>query len=132
MAGKRRIGGAGRAAREATKLALSAAATGHAAAHTVALRSLMMARAAGDLRAMADPEFTRMATEKMAAAALSGAAFAAHAPNLWRLWLGAAVSPWSPWAFAGAAAKAAHATLAPYQKATRANAKRLSGKRRMS
>lgn len=123
MARKRAVGGVQRAARDATKLAMTAAATTHAAAHTVALRTLMLARAAGDPQAMADPEFMRMATEKMAAAALSGAAFAAHAPNLWRLWLGAATSPW---AFAGAASRAASATLAPYHQATRGNARRLS------
>lgn len=129
MARRRTMGGAHSATRDATKLALAAAATANAAAHTVALRSLMLARAAGDPRAMADPEFMRMATEKMTAAALSGVAFAAHAPGLWRLWLGAATSPW---AFAGGAARAASAALDPYRKATRANAKRLTAKRRMS
>lgn len=129
MTRKRTMGGAQRAARDAAKLAVAAAATTNAAAHTVALRSMMLARAAGDPRAMADPEFMRMATEKMAAAALSGAAIAAHAPKLWLLWLGAATSPW---AFAGASARAASAALAPYRRATRANAKRLSAKRRMS
>lgn len=126
MAGKRTATSAQRATRHGTRLALAAAATASASGQTVALRSMMLARALADPRTLADPEFSRMATEKMTAAALSGAAFVAHAPNLWRLWLTAATSPW---AFAGAAAKAGSATLAPYHQAARANAKRLSRRR---
>jgi len=126
MTGKRAAASAQRAARQGTKLALAAAATANAAGQTVALRSMMLARAFGDPQAMAHPEFSLMATEKMAAAALSGAALVAHAPSLWLHWLNSATSPW---AFAGAAAKAGSATLAPYHQATRANAKRLSRRR---
>jgi hypothetical protein len=127
MARRRTAGGAQRAVRDATKLAIASAEAANAAAQTIALRSTMLARAAGDPRAMADPEFVRMVTEKMTAAALSSVAFAAHAPNFWRLWFGAA----SPWVLAGASARAASAALAPYRRATRANARRLSAKRRM-
>jgi hypothetical protein len=126
MTGKQTAASARRAARQGTKLALAAAATASAASQTVALRSMLLARALGDPMAMADPEFSRMATEKMTAAALSGVALAAHAPSLWLHWLNSAASPW---AFAGAAARAGSATLAPYHQATRANAKRLSRRR---
>lgn len=121
---RRRRNDAARAAMDAARLSLSAAQTAAAAAQTVALRAPLFGRGVAT-----DPEFARMVTEKAVAASLAGTAMLGHMPGLWRLWLGAATAPWL---FAGASARAASAALAPYRRATRANAKRLSAKRRMS
>jgi hypothetical protein len=111
-----------RAARSGAKLGAALLETGAASAHTISLRTQRMIAGGG----RPDAEYARMTLEKAAAAALAGTALYAQAPALWRLWLNAAAAPW---AFAAGSARAAGAALAPYRRAARANARRLSRKR---
>jgi hypothetical protein len=61
------------------RLAVAGLATTAAAATTIAHRTAMLARAT-DAAALANPEFVRMGTEKVAAVAAAGAATALAAP----------------------------------------------------
>lgn len=126
-----------------------------AAGETIGHRSLMLAQATGNPLAMADPEFTRMVTEKMAVAAETGADIATRMAALQQGWAGwmqrqaglgvsalaAAANPataWQHWfqlgldqsaeigsRLMGDAAALADASLAPAHRVVSANARRL-------
>jgi hypothetical protein len=131
-----------------------------AAGQTIGHRSLMLAQAAGNPAAMADPEFTRMVAEKMAVAAETGMTVAtrmAAAQQAWAGWFGAQlplglaaltgaanpVSVWQEWmrlsvsqsAEIGTrllddAAALTEASLAPAHRVVSANARRLGRTKR--
>lgn len=64
-----------------------ASALGAASAATIAQRGKLMADAIGHPFAWANPEFTRMATEKVMAAAVNGPKMMVGAFDMYRLWL---------------------------------------------
>ncbi|WP_207455706.1 phasin family protein [Azospirillum sp. SYSU D00513] len=69
---------------------------GIAAARTITHRTAMMAAAAGDPVAMANPEFVRMGTEKLEAAVEAGQAMAKGMAELGQAWTALAAGPLLP------------------------------------
>ncbi len=92
---------------------------------TIAMRlPILMKGAFGDARGQR--EASKAVVEKVSAVMESSFAIG-HAATLF--WLNMAMTPLTPGALGEAAAKAAHNTLEPFSKRTRANASRLSGRR---
>ena len=92
---------------------------------TIAMRlPILMKGAFGDARGQR--EASKAVVEKVSAVMESSFAIG-HAATLF--WLNMAVTPLTPRGLGEAAAKAAHNTLEPFSKRTRANASRLSGRR---
>lgn len=92
---------------------------------TIAMRlPILLKGAFGDARGQR--EASKAVAEKVSAVMESSFAIG-HAATLF--WLNMAMNPLTPGALGEAAAKAAHSTLEPFSKRTRANASRLSGRR---
>jgi hypothetical protein len=92
---------------------------------TIAMRMPLLVKGAlGDSRGQR--EASKAMVEKVSAVLESGFAVG-HAATLF--WWNMALNPLMPSGFGEAATKAAHSTLAPFSKRTRANASRLSGRR---
>ena len=74
-----------------TSAAQASADVAHASMRTIGFRTAMMARAAGDPVALADPEFTRMVREKIEAFAGAGGAVMGGVQALHGLWAAAMI-----------------------------------------
>lgn len=92
---------------------------------TIAMRTPMLMRGAlGDARGQR--EASKAVAEKVSAVMESSVAAGQAAMSLW---MALAMAPLSPSGFGEAATRAAHSTLEPFAKRTRANASRLSRRR---
>ncbi|MBN9437141.1 hypothetical protein [Bosea sp. (in: a-proteobacteria)] len=125
MATSKRRSHAGRAETQAQTIVSKMITMQADAGLTIAMRlPILLQGALGDARGQR--EASKAVVEKVSAVMESSFAIG-HAATLF--WLNMAVTPLTPRGLGEAAAKAAHNTLEPFSKRTRANASRLSGRR---